>query len=134
MISSIGIPAGAIFIPGNVASSKNSKQWTGKKLVWSKLASDYRDNTATLYLMYRQKFRAMCKDKPKPLEIGFFFVRDSRRKFDFVNLVQTIQDLMVRSEWLPDDNMDEMVPMPIEIDGRCYHVDKNQPGVYIVVL
>ena len=68
------------------------------------------------------------------MEIGFYFVRDSRRKFDFVNLVQTIQDIMVRSEWLPDDNMDEMVPVPIEIDGWCYRVDKNQPGVYIVVL
>ena len=134
MISFPHIPAGAIFIPGNVASSKNSKQWTGKKLVWSKLASDYRDNTETLYLMYRQKFRTLCKGRPKPLEIGFYFVRDSRRKFDFVNLVQTVQDIIVRSEFLPDDNMDEMVPVPIEIDGRCYHVDKNQPGVYIVVL
>ena len=61
-------------------------------------------------------------------------MRDSRRKFDFVNLVQTVQDIIVRAEWAPDDNMDEMVPIPIAIDGRAYLVDKDCPGVYIVVL
>jgi hypothetical protein len=128
------MPADAIFIPGNVASSKNSKQWTGTKLIWSKIASEYRDNTATLYLMYRLKFQTACKGKDKPLAIGFYFVRDSRRKFDFVNMVQTVQDIMVRSEWVPDDNMDEMVPVPVEIDGRVYHVDKAGAGVYIMAL
>ena len=128
------MPADAIFIPGNVASSKNSKQWTGTKLIWSKIAREYRDNTATLYLMYRLKFQAACKGKAKPLAIGFYFVRDSRRKFDFVNMVQTVQDIMVRSEWVPDDNMDEMVPVPVEVDGKAYHVDKGGAGVYIMVL
>lgn len=128
------MPADAIFIPGNVASSKNSKQWTGTRLIWSKLAREYRDSTATLYLMYRLKFKASCKGKNKPLLIGFYFVRDSRRKFDFVNICQTAQDLIVRAGWIVDDNMDEMVPVPVQIDGSFYHVDKNHPGVYIMVL
>jgi hypothetical protein len=85
-------------------------------------------------MMYRQRFRALCKGKEKPLEIGMYFVRDSRRKFDFVNLVQTVQDIIVRAEWLPDDNMDEMVPVPVEIDGTVYSVDKDHAGVYIIVL
>ena len=134
MISFPHIPADAIFIPGNVASSKNSKQWTGSKLIWSKLARDYRNNTATYYMMYRQKFRALCKRKMKLSEIGLYFVRDSRRKFDFVNLVQTVQDIIVRAEWLPDDNLDEMAPVPVEIDGNVYRVDKDHAGVYIIVL
>jgi Holliday junction resolvase RusA-like endonuclease len=128
------IPSDAIFIPGNTASSKNSKQWTGTRLIWSKLAREYRDNTAIFYSMYRLKFQASCKGKDKPLKVGFYFVRDSRRKFDFVNMVQTVQDIIVRAEWLPDDNMDEMVPVPVEVNGQVYHVDKENPGVYIMVL
>jgi Holliday junction resolvase RusA-like endonuclease len=84
--------------------------------------------------MYRLKFQGSCKGKDRPLKIGFYFVRDSRRKFDFVNIVQTVQDLMVRAEWLADDNMDEMVPVPVEVDGTFYRVDKYHPGVYIMVL
>jgi hypothetical protein len=134
LISFPHIPADAIFIPGNVASSKNSKQWTGSKLIWSKLARDYRSNTATYYMLYLSRFRTLCKGKGKPLEIGMYFVRDSRRKFDFVNIVQTVQDIIVGARWLPDDNMDEMVPVPVEIDGKLYHVDKDHAGVYIIVL
>ena len=85
-------------------------------------------------MMYRQKFRALCKGKSKPLELGIYFVRDTRRKFDFVNIVQTVQDIIVRAEWLEDDNMDEMVPLPVEIEGKVYHVDKDHAGVYIIVL
>lgn len=128
------LPDNVIFIPGNVASSKNSKQWTGTKLIWSEVARAYRSNTNFFWMSYRLRFKQLIKDKKKPLMIGMYFVRDSKRKFDWVNVVQTIQDLMGYHEWIEDDNITEMLPVPVEIDGMYYHVSKEEAGVYIIVL
>jgi hypothetical protein len=38
----------SIFIAGNCPSSKNSKVWTGKYLVWSKAARKYVEDTEPL--------------------------------------------------------------------------------------
>jgi hypothetical protein len=129
----------SIFIPGNVASSKNSKQWTGKYLVDGKVAQKYRIDTAWYWKLNKGEFHRMLEGKDKPYKVGFFFVRDSRRKFDFVNMVQICQDLMVANQWLLDDNCNEMLPFPVpELDPlygtRWYAVDKDKPGVYISVL
>ena len=35
-----------IYIKGNVPSSKNSKRWTGKMLINSKIVMEYKKNTA----------------------------------------------------------------------------------------
>jgi hypothetical protein len=124
----------AIFIPGNVPSSKNSKQWTGKILIDSEVTRRYRANTAIFWKAHRTDFLKMVKDKPKPLLIGFHFVRNSRRRFDFCNMVQILQDMAVQYGWLPDDNCDEMLPFPMQDeDNRWYAIDKNNPGVYIKV-
>jgi len=84
--------------------------------------------------MGAHKFIEMLDGAPKPLLIGFYFVRDSNRAFDFVNPLQTVQDMMVSYGWIPDDNIKEMIPIPVQIDGRYYHVDKDGAGVYIIPL
>ena len=128
------IPKRSIFIPGNVPSSKNSKQWTGRNLIWSKPAREYREKTQWLYTSETANFLDMVSESPKPLIIGFYFVRDSRRKFDFCNPVQTVCDLMVSYGWIPDDNIEEIIPVPVRIKKSFYHTDKNHPGVYIIPL
>jgi Holliday junction resolvase RusA-like endonuclease len=118
-----------IFIPCNVASSKNSKQWTGKFLVSSKTAQSYTKATSAFYSVYKHKFKEMVKDQAKPYKIGFYFIRDSKRKFDFVNVAQLPLDLMVKHGWLDDDNMDEVIPVFLG-----YHVDKEKAGLEIRVI
>lgn len=128
------MPADAIFIPGNTASSKNSKKWTGTKLIWSDLARAYRENTNFFWMAYRLKFKQLIIGRQKPLLIGMYFIRDSKRKFDWVNVVQTVQDLMHAHEWIEDDNITEMLPVPVMIDGKYFHVNKDDAGVYIIVI
>ena len=48
-----------IFIPGNVPSSKNSKQWTGKMLINSKSVRKYIKNTKEYYENYRNNFKEL---------------------------------------------------------------------------
>lgn len=114
------------FIPGNVPSSKNSKRWTGKMLISSKQVMNYKADTENFWIYEGHKFRKAVEGLEPPLKVSFYFIRDSRRKFDFINPAQTVQDQMVRYEWIPDDNMTEIVPI---FEG--YEVDKENPGVHI---
>lgn len=116
------------FIPGNVPSSKNAKQWTGKFLVSSASTKKYERNAMKLYKLLAPQFRRAVDGLPKPLVVEFEFVRDSRRKFDYINPAQTVQDFMVKSGWIDDDSVDYIIPC-----FKKYWIDKNNAGVYIRV-
>lgn len=122
------------FIPLNVPSCKNSKRWTGKILISSKLVMDYRKNTALFFKKDASLFRAWCKGLPKPLRIGFHFVRKSKRKYDWVNPLQTTLDDMVSHGWIDDDSVFEVIPFPYLRNGAYSTVDTKNPGVYIKIL
>lgn len=116
-----------IFIPGNVPSSKNSKQWTGRALISSKATRKWRSNTQEHWINNRLRFQKWSNDKPRPLKIGFKFIRGTRHQFDYPNPLQTVLDEMVRYKWLEDDNADEVMPYFL-----TYEYDKENPGVIIV--
>lgn len=125
----------AIFIPGQVPSSKNSRVTNTKtgRTFPSKNTQEYKKSTLTYWQMYRGKFIELISGKTFPLIVGFFFIRKDNRKFDWVNPVQTIQDLMVDHDWLIDDNSTIMVPTPLisEYTNKTYSIDSDNPGVYI---
>lgn len=117
-----------IFIKGNVPSSKNSKQWTGKYLVHSKTTQRYLKNYEYQYLANRDRFLKMLEGKTPSYNIHFLFIRDSKRKFDYHNAVQIVADLMVKYKWIEDDNANIFKPI-----FENYRYDKNNPGVEIWV-
>jgi hypothetical protein len=102
---------GDLFIPHNVISSKNSKQWTGHRLIKSKAALRYEKETADYWGWYRSTFLRELKGRGKPYRIGFYFVRATRQKFDYVNMAQLPLDLMQTHGWLEDDDADHVVPV-----------------------
>lgn len=123
-----------IFIPGNVPSSKNSKIWTGKHLIWSKAASKYVKDTEKYWISNCNTFRfnasgAIDREAEYPIKISFKFIRGSRHVFDYVNPLQTILDLMVKYGWIPDDNADIIIPV-----FEQYGYNKENPGVIIKIL
>lgn len=115
-------------IPGNVPSSKNGKIKTRCGLISSKLTRDWIANTRGHFILHRAKFLEALKGKEKPYKIGFLFTRDSKRKFDYVNPLQTVQDQMVACGWLEDDNMEILLPV-----FEPYAYVKNRGGVRITV-
>lgn len=117
------------FIPGNVPSSKNSKQWTGRYLVMSKTMKRYVKETADFWALHAADFKRQSANLPRPLRVEFTFIRDSRRKFDYVNPLQTVQDLMVEYGWLEDDNCEVIIP-----SFAPYSYDKLHSGVIIRLL
>ena len=141
-----------IFIPGNVPSSKNSRINTSKGSFASKTVKSYLNslgiqsyssskklvkgyvNKPNLIENLREDFLKQTSGKQLPLEIGFHFVRDSRRKFDFHNIVQVVLDLLTASDFIIDDNMDCVIPFALKRDGKFYSVDKENCGVWIKII
>ena len=129
-----------IFIAGNVPSQKNSKEIVsikgknGKRrpmLISSKTVREYKKTYGFQWNLAENisAFWRQAEGKKKPLKVAFYFVRDSRRKFDYINACQLPCDLMTKAKWIEDDNMQEIVPF----FAGC-HYDKKNAGVYIRVL
>lgn len=117
-----------IFIPGNVPSSKNSKQWTGKMLIKNKTSRDYEKNTQFIYNVERVKFNKMIEGKEKPYSVKMHFVFKDKRRRDLHNMAQLPMDMMVKAGWIEDDDYTNVIPvfdMP--------EVDSKNPGLYISV-
>ena len=139
-----------LWIGSNTPSLKNSKVKTSKGIFSSKTVGKYlRGLGIQSYSASRKVVKGYvnrpneflkCKEYfeehliNKPYKVGFHFVRGTRHKFDFNNANQIIADLMVAHDFIEDDDMDNFVPYPLEIEGRVYSYDKENPGVYISIL
>lgn len=140
-----------IFIPYNVPSLKNSKIKTSSGIFASKTVKKYLRllgiqsysasrqevkgyvNRPNEFEKLRSEFERLLENKLPPYEIGFHFVRDSKRNCDFNNVNQIIADLMTAHKIIPDDNMNFFLPYPLKIDGNAYTINKDKPGVYIKI-
>jgi putative uncharacterized protein FNV0869 len=123
-----------IFIAGNTPSSKNSKQFVtlknGKKLLLnSKIVRKYIDKSEMDWRFNKTEFFKMLKGKEKPYKIELYFIRDSRRKFDYINAAQIIFDLMQEYDYIEDDDSTNVIPI-----FKGFEVDKAKAGVEIRVL
>jgi len=151
----------AFYIPGNVPSSKNSKeiiQMPSKscicggtiiksrsgifcnrcknpkrkkypKLVDSKVTRLYKKNRNIEYKKIKASFTKYVKNLEKPINLGFYLIRDSKRNFDLINTLQVVQDLMVEAGCLEDDNA--YIIKPYFLGG---HIDKQKSGIFIIIL
>ena len=122
-----------IFIAGNTPSSKNSKQFVtlknGKKLLLnSKIVRKYIDKSEMDWRFNKTEFFKMLKGKEKPYKIELYFIRDRRRKFDYINAAQIIYDLMQEYGYIEDDDSTNVIPI-----FKGFEVDKVRAGVEIEV-
>lgn len=148
-----------IFVPGNVPSSKNSKRIVRRKskdpskkgrplLIFSTAVKKYLTflginffsssrkeifNINSKINLFQKAFSEWVKPESFTI-IGFHFVRTSHQRFDFQNIVQIILDLMTAGDYIEDDSIKYIVPVPISIEGKKYSISKTKPGVYIYEL
>lgn len=115
-----------IFIPGNCPSSKNSRPIFNGRLCPNKTVVAYEGATKKYWLEHAKAFRELYDSMPKPVRVSFQFIRDSKRRFDYHNIVQEPCDLMTRFGWIEDD--DSLHLVPVFVEGS---VDKENPGIWI---
>lgn len=132
------------YIPGNTASSKNNKEIgfylkknpaTGVNdkvniLMDSKRTTAYKKNTAGYWLQNKVAFLNQTRHLPIPLSIEFTFIRESLRRFDAINALQAVADLMSANGWIPDD--ETCYFHPVFNKQTFYH--KDMAGVLIRVI
>lgn len=134
------------FISGNVPSLKNSKVATAKGVFHSKTVSKYLqikgiksysagrkvvEDYKTRPNVFRVEVNGLKKEleqHKKPYKIEMYFIRDTKRKFDYINSSQIILDLLTAHGIIDDDNMDEVKPVFLG-----YEVDKLNPGVRLSI-
>ena len=123
-----------IFIAGNTPSSKNSKQFVTLKsgktmLLNSKTVQNYIKNSKADWILNKRNFLKMLENKEKPYRIELYFIRDSKRKFDYINAAQIVFDLMQEYGYIEDDDSTNIIPI-----FKGFEIDKARTGVKIEVL
>ena len=124
-----------IVLQGEIHSSKNSRRIfrnskTGAPFVTkSKQAKEDESMLALQLSAQRSTWFQMAEGVPYPLLVRFRFRRETKRPFDYVNMVQGILDSMVKVGYMPDDNMNYVIP-----SFSPYILDKENPGCDIEVL
>jgi len=148
---------GYIYIPGNVPSLKNGKQiftnkTSGKSFISSSdLCKEYIKDKKIHFINNRSRFLEMIKDKPLPITLSLFFIRDKHKSFDYGNISQIVLDCItgnayypkIRDKekkklndlqrasfaWIKDDDADHIIPDYSE----GYGYDEKLAGVIIKV-
>ena len=123
-----------IFIKGNTPSSKNSKQFVTLKngktmLLNSKTVQNYIKKSKVDWIKNKTEFLKTLKGKEKPYKIELYFIRDSKRRFDYINAAQIVFDLMQEYEYIEDDDSTNVTPV-----FKGFEVDKARAGVEIRVI
>ena len=137
-----------IFLPKNIPSLKNSKvmgRFPSKTVMnWLRYYGIQSYNSGRKEVKFFKKipkqanFEELCKSIKEhriyPIKLGFHFVRGSRHKWDFHNPCHLVLDLMTAFDIIPDDNVECILPFPLEIDNNYWSYDKDTPGVYIKII
>lgn len=120
-----------IFIPGEVRSKKNSRRFIKQqnRSIASKACMKYYKDSQQYWEQNKVQFLNLIQNKQVPYKIEFTFIRSTKRRFDYLNLAQTVADEMVKYGYLVDDDFNNLIPYfaPVQFD-------KNNPGVIIKVL
>ena len=85
---------------------------------------------AEVYRANKDKFIELTKDKQFPLRIGFYFYRDSKRKWDFVNIAQCPLDLFQQYGYIEDDDTKHVIPIYL---GEAV-VNKKKSRIFVEIL
>jgi hypothetical protein len=118
-----------IYIPYDVRSSKNSRQIGYKRLIMSSAAQEYVILSAKWWNIQKTLFKKLIKDKKDPVEIGFYWIRGSKQKWDYINMMQLPCDLMTKNGWIKDDDIFHLKPFIVG-----YEINKENRGLVLNIL
>ena len=113
-------------IQGNPTTKKNSQSIiyrAGRPMIIPSAKYSEYEHMAGYYLSHKG-------DKLKgPLEITCIFYRDSKRRCDLTNLLEAIDDILVKYGVISDDDYKTIVSH----DGSRVYVDRDNPRTEIYI-
>lgn len=115
-------------IPLNPKTKKNSQQ-----ILYNTKTKKPFIQQSSVYKRYERDAGWFVKwHKPpinEPVNVKCIFYRDSERRCDLTNLLEAIDDILVKYKVLADDNFNVIVSH----DGSRVKVDKKKPRTEIVI-
>ena len=122
-----------ITIEGELYSKKNSKQIVrrGNRAMIISSNQVLKQEKPLKYQLLQKKteWLKIIENKKFPLHIQFEIYRKTHGRFDYINIVQQLLDCMQNTGWLPDDNMNYVIPYFLP-----YKKDKDKPRIIINIL
>ena len=112
-------------------SSKNSRRIVHTRagrtlIIKSKKAMEQEEELLELLFINKPKWVEMTKNKTYPLHVVFEITRRTHIRCDFINIIQNLADMMVKADYLPDDDTEHLLPVFKEVK-----YDKDNPNVKI---
>jgi Holliday junction resolvase RusA-like endonuclease len=115
-------------IPGEVISKKN-----GQKII--RCGKFPRIMAGDAYVKWEKQAIQELQFKRTPAWTGYlpcelhcFFYRKTKRAFDYSNMIESIQDMLVKAAILPEDDFLRVIPV---IEGM--DIDKVHPRVFVTI-
>lgn len=141
----------AIFIEGNVPSSKNDRMFgvaknidgtvkkkeNGKQMIFggpNQRVKEYKKHAIPQFHNNIHKWYRMLQERNPPYTVYFKIVREKSitekggYKFDYHNMIQIVADLMEECGWIKGDDARNVMFVPVQ-----YAVDEFKQGVVIFV-
>lgn len=115
-------------------SSKNSRRVVrlrnGRTLVLKSQAASEQDKFFDKELpAHAEEWQKMIEGHSNPIKVGFYVYRQTKRRWDWMNILQGLADAMVKHMYLEDDDAYHFTPIFLGWD-----VDKNDPRIEISVV
>lgn len=110
---------------------KPTKHKTRPLLIPSKAVEAYYKASEAYYtgIDFKSRYIDWFNGCEFPIFMGMYFVRKTASAWDFNNVSQIIQDLLVKHNHITDDNVNFLIPVLI---GS--HKDADHPGVILIPL
>lgn len=102
-----------ILIGKQLRSSKNSKTFSSKnkRLYCTKLVREYKEWVRPLLQAQMKKWQKMKEGKNKPFKLEIYLYRYTKRRADWCNLLQLLQDEIVNAGYINDDSIFHLTPI-----------------------
>lgn len=95
----------------------------------SDAVAEFNEKAAEILLINRPKFKKLIHGINPPYHLAFYFIRNTKHEFDFDNAITTMLDLLVKMDYLKDDNANHVYTYPL---GYKYNSEKA--GVIMLLI
>ncbi len=124
-----------LILYGELYSKKNSKRVfrnAGKTIVLSSKAYE-KSKPDFLWQLKDAKnkeiWNGFLTHTNYPIHLSIKIYRKTKRQFDYNNIIQGLQDMLVEANYLPDDNAHYLIPR-----FEPYEVDHQNPRVLLSIV
>lgn len=119
-------------IKGNVISKKNGQRIFHKRVFGRRKKVPF-IMPSEAYLNWEEYAVVQLIKQPiwlgeYPVKLHCFFYRKTKQKFDYSNMVESVQDAIVKAGTITDDSYRHLLPV---VDGM--DIDKDNPRVEIII-